>query len=373
MVLHKPAALVGFAQMATLLPMPLLLLFGGAAADRRELKRQLLVLQSAMILPHVGLAAVIASDNLTYAAILLYGIAITTLGGFIVPARDAFLPAVVRRARVDLTQAIAIATGTQFGGQLIGLALAGLASRIGALPLLGAAFLFTALAAFAMSRLGPQPSLHAGGDKSVRALLKDIGEGLERSLASEAIRPVIILLFGGGVLFMGMFLVGMPLLIRDVYKGGSEEFALLNMSFMAGVLSATLLLARLRPIRRRGRAMMLATGGGVFAMTVMHFAPPEPVLFLVMFIWGSTGGVSMSMSRAIVQDAAADSHRARVISVYQLAQLGGGPIGALATGFLIEQVGVLNAMLFPLVGIVFLWGGVYFFTPLWRVARPATE
>lgn len=368
-VLHKPAAFVGIAQMVALLPMALFVLFGGASADRRELRRQLLTLQMALWLPQGALLLLIGAGQLTYPLLLGYGAALAVLGAFIMPARDAFLPILVRRSGSDLAKAIALATGAQFGGQMAGLAMAGTASTIGPMPLVAAAMALIGLAAFATTRLGAEPPLEAREDRSLRAMFHEIADGLAQSARDERVRAVVIMLFGGGVLFMGMFLVGMPILVRDVYGGGSQSLALLNIWFMAGVMVSTIILTRLRPIRRRGRAMMLATGGGVFAVAVMHFAPPEPLLHFVMFVWGATGGVSMSMSRAIVQDAALDSHRGRIISVYQLAQLGGGPLGALSTGFFISWLGVLDAMLIPLGGIVFLWLGIFALTPLWRVER----
>ena len=75
----------------------------------------------------------------------------------------------------------------------------------------------------------------------------------------------------------------------------------------------------------------------------------------------------MSQSRAIVQIAAVDSHRARVLSVFQLGMMGGGPIGAFGAGFVIEALGPLNAVLVPSSCMVFLWLTMFFATNLWKI------
>ena len=90
-VLHESSERVGIAQMFSMLPMLLLGMFGGAAADRAELRSHLMRLQMIGVLPPLILAVLIYNDVVSYWIMLLYAISLSTLGGYIMPARDSML------------------------------------------------------------------------------------------------------------------------------------------------------------------------------------------------------------------------------------------------------------------------------------------
>ena len=83
----------------------------------------------------------------------------------------------------------------------------------------------------------------------------------------------------------------------------------------------------------------------------MVFGVPIDVFYLLIFLWGAGGGITMSMSRSIVQESAPPSHRARVMSVYSLGMMGGMPMGSLAMGYVIGVFGPLNAAWVPVIGM----------------------
>ena len=72
--------------------------------------------------------------GLSYPLLIAYGIAAGAIGAFAIPTRDALLPVVA--AGGGLPRAVALVTALQFGGQLLGIACASLADRVGAPPLL---------------------------------------------------------------------------------------------------------------------------------------------------------------------------------------------------------------------------------------------
>lgn len=75
----------------------------------------------------------------------------------------------------------------------------------------------------------------------------------------------------------------------------------------------------------------------------------------------------MTMSRTIVQEAAIASHRARVMSVYSLGMMGGMPIGSFTLGVVTEWVGVRNAVLVPVAGMLIILIYLRLKTNLWHV------
>jgi MFS family permease len=369
-VLDESSDRVGIAQMFSMLPMLLLGLFGGAAADRAELRRHLMKLQAIATLPPLILAVLIYNGVLTYELMILYVLSLSSLGGYIMPARDSMLSRVaVNSMGGNIQRAVALAMSGQFLGQVVGFQLGGLpAEYIGAWPLLMLQSALLAFAVFTTSRLPsvlPSPREHAR-----RQPFKDVKEGFLAVLKHDRIRPVLMLMFFSGILFMGVFMVLFPILIRDVYHGSSREIGNVMASFFGGIGISSFVLSRLKPIRRQGRAIMLAMCTGSIVMVMIHFNPPIWGVYLLALGWGLAAGVSMSQSRAIVQESASDALRARMLAGFNLGTMGGGPIGAILTGYVIRWVGPLDAVLVPCSLMVVLWSAIFFFTPLWRIEAP---
>ena len=90
-VLEAEARYIGIAQTSTMLPSLLLLLWGGALADRLDPRRVLIVLHLACTVPILALSSLIGSGGLTLGILLLYGATLGTLQAFVMPARDALL------------------------------------------------------------------------------------------------------------------------------------------------------------------------------------------------------------------------------------------------------------------------------------------
>ncbi|MEX0839967.1 MAG: MFS transporter [Parvibaculum sp.] len=372
-VLHESSDRVGIAQMFSMLPMLILGLFGGAMADRVELRAHLMRLQFIAMVPPLLLATLIWNGILFYEMMILYALALSTLGGYIMPARDSMLSRVAMTSLGgNIQRAVALAMSGQFLGQVGGYLLGSPAEYVGAVPLLVLQSLLLGFAAFTTSRLATSPPIvHATARPGARRNpIRDVREGLEAVWRDQRIRPVLLLMFFSGILFMGVFMVLFPLLIRDVYHGSSREIGFVFMSFFGGIGISSFVLSRMRPIRRQGRAIMLAmcTGSGV--MVLIHFEPPIQGVFLLAHFWGLAAGISMSQSRAIVQESATPALRARMLAGFNLGTMGGGPIGAVLIGYLIAWIGPLDAVLVPCGLMVFLWAAIYWLTPLWRVEAP---
>lgn len=75
----------------------------------------------------------------------------------------------------------------------------------------------------------------------------------------------------------------------------------------------------------------------------------------------------MTNSRTIIQEAAPDNMRARMLASFQLGIMGFGPLGSLLTGFIIEAVGARNAMYFPGIGMGAVLVLVAIFTGMWSL------
>lgn len=340
-VLHEPPARVGIAQMALMAPAIFLMLFGGAVADRADCRRLLIRGHFVAALPPLLLGVAVAQGWTTYGVLIAYALAGGVAGAFVIPARDAML---VRVAAGGLGRAVAVMTAVQFGAQLVGIAAAGSAGTIGAPALL---FLQAAVLAFgglAATRLPAAPPIPETASRSRLGAMRD---GLRAAAASPILAPVLIANLAVGVLYVGAFFVILPLIVRDAYGGGSAELSLLSLGFWGGTIGSTLVQIRLGTVRRPGRAIVIAIALGAAVLAAMAVPGPFGVLVALCVVWGLGAGVVMTQARTLVQAAAPETHRARILSLFQLGLMGGAPIGALLLGYVAGFTGPRGAVVYP--------------------------
>jgi len=361
-VLHMDAFAVGIAQVALMAPSILFLPLGGLVADRGNARRLLLRYHFLYAVPPVVLAGVLSMGGLSYPLLIAYGLAAGSIGAFAVPTRDALLPMV---AGGNLARAVALATALQFFGQLVGIAAASQADRIGALPLLLAQAALVLAGAIAVWRL-PEPKPHPPAVHP--SFWRSIGDGIAEAARSEQMWPVLLLNFGIGVFYVGPFLAVLPLVVRDIYHGGAAEIAYINLAFWAGTIIAAFAFAGLaRRFSRRGRMVVGAVSVAALILICMALQPPFLVLNALCFIWGLGAGITMTQGRTILQIVAPPTHRARLMSLFQMGLGGGGPIGALLTGSICAVWGAQAALLLPALGMMLLIALILFRSRLWSI------
>jgi MFS family permease len=356
-VLRESPQRLGLAQVAVMGPSTVLLIVGGASADRADGRTLLIRYHLLALLPTLGLAIALAADVASYPVLLAYGLALGTLSAFITPARDALL---TRIARGALPRAVALATAAQFVFQLAGIALAGTAARLGAWPLLVAQAVLLGGGAVAAWQLPPAPAEHGHrGLAAMRDAFRAVAE-------SERILPVVIAMTAVGVLFTGAFVVALPVLIRDVHAGGAAELATVNFCFWGGIVASTLAQVRLRPMERPGRVILVTLAAGSVVLAAMALPVSFPTLASLCAVWGVGAGIVMTQARTIAQLAARDSHRARVLAVFQLGVTGSAPLGAALLGYLTAAVGPRQALIYPAVAMLAVLACLTAGSTLWR-------
>ena len=362
-VLHMDAFAVGIAQAALMAPSLLFLPLGGLMADRGNARQLLLRYHLIYALPPLALALVLWSEGLSYPLLIAYGLAVGAIGAFAIPTRDALLP--VMAPKGGLPKAVALATALQFGGQLLGIACASTADRFGALPLL---LLHSAmvLAGCIFVRRLPDPPPHP---KSAHpGFWRSIGEGVSAAAKSDQIWPVMLLNFGVGIFYVGPFMAVLPLAIRDYYAGGAAELSYMNLAFWAATILASMALAGLgRRFTLRGRLIGCAVLTGAVILLLLATLPPFPVFLALIFVWGIGAGITMTQSRTVVQIVAPATHRARLMSLFQLGLSGGGPIGALLTGTICSVWGLEAALLIGGIAMLLMIAIVLLRSRLWSM------
>ena len=179
------------------------------------------------------------------------------------------------------------------------------------------------------------------------------------------------MIFGIGLFFASAYMVILPLMVRDIFGGGAREIALAYASNMMGTCTIIFVLIRHGTIERPGRTLILTGILSSLIISCLYFDLSELAFYLVIFVWGMCGGISMSLSRAIVQEASPATHRARVLSVFTLGMMGGMPIGSALLGVLVEYLGVQTAALIPGSGMLIILAYLYLKTNLYEIESKA--
>ena len=93
--------------------------------------------------------------------------------------------------------------------------------------------------------------------------------------------------------------------------------------------------------------MIIALAFGAMILAAMSIGLPFRGLLLLCLLWGLGAGVVMTQGRTIVQIAAPETHRARILSMFQLGLMGGAPVGSLLIGYLAAFTGPRQAAVYP--------------------------
>jgi MFS family permease len=360
-LLSESAVRVGAAQTLAMLPALLLVLPGGVVADRSDGRSLLIRLHALAAVPPAALAIALAQGHRSYAAVLAYAIAMGAISALAIPTRDALLS---RVGGPDLQRAVTLSIALQVASQIAGTLVGGLAATWGAPSVLAVQAGANLAGALASRRLPPASPSPSASSRTGR--WAEIREGFRELVRTPRLLPVTLLFASVGLLFLGAFLVAMPLVVRDAYAGSSVEIAAANGSMMAGMFAGSGALLVRGGARHEGRALILSLVGGALALAGISLGPPLPVVYGLVFAFGVGGGIAMPVGRTLIQEAAPETHRGRVLSVYNLAFLGSAPLGAFGMGLLVEGVGALSAMLAPGVGMLLVVAAALSASEVWR-------
>jgi MFS family permease len=335
--LNAPARWVGIAQSASMIPNFLLILLGGAVADRADRRGLLIRLHLLATGLALALTAVVAGGVLSLPFLIGFALCVGSTSAFVMPARDAQLSEV---AGANLMRAVTTMTLVQWGSQAAGAFVGGSARWIGTAPALGLLAATYLAGAPTLARLAKAPP-HEGAPRAALRLA-DLWVGVRLVWRSPTLRPVVMLVAAVGSLFVGPMMVVFPLLIRDYYGGDVAELGLLQMCFPIGTILGSLALLARGGVRRKGLAQVCALTAGSGCLGVVGFGLPLWGTLLAVVCWGLGAAVFMNAGRTVFQEQAPAAQRGKVLSVYMLGFMGAsGLVGAPVSGLMVGWLGPL--------------------------------
>ena len=321
----------GLAQVSLLAPSIFLIVLGGTIADKTDTRILLAVVHFLASLPLLLILFSIQFGFLSFGVMIIYGLAMGSISAFVIPSRDALLTTI---SQGEIQKTVVIAMLTQFGFQLTGMAIGGLADNIGVMPLIIAQGLSLMVGGYFALKL-PKPNI-AKEPLGIRKIKDEILEAFVEVRESKEIFPVSISMIMVGLCFMGNNLVTLPYITTERYGLGASGFATVSTCFWLGTFFSNSILALNKNLKNWGKALMIAMTSGIPILASLYFDMPFYGLCIIIFMWGGGAGIVIAMGRTITQTFAKESHRGRMLSVYTLAFMTSGPIGAIISGNIIS-------------------------------------
>ena len=126
---------------------------------------------------------------------------------------------------------------------------------------------------------------------------------------------------------------------REVYGAGATEIAQCFVAFVGGTILVTGLLVKIGGLSNPLMGFQLALLGGGLCLILASWVNQFEYFLGALALWGMCGAVAMSMSRTLIQQAAPEAYRSRVLAIFSLANMGGMPMGAVLLGRLVGEYG----------------------------------
>ena len=371
-ILALPADQVGLIQAVIGLPGVLLMLAGGASADRTDARQMLIRIY--LIGPIFPLFLVLMEQwhLLGVASVITWGLGMTVVQSYSMPGQQALLN---RIAGQNIQQGVTAATAIGFVVQVVGLILAGQIDNVGVSPVLLSQAIALGLAGLMMIRLPSAQPVPAGKAKQSdqAGAFAGIRQGLRAIKDHPVIFNVLLITFASSIFNAGSFITVFPFIVAQVYDGTAWLLALLMAVFYAGATLSNVLLLRYQPLLRPGKLFLIMQLSRILVIFLMWIEPPFWLLVVATIGWGLNMGITTNLARSIVQESAPKPYLGRILSVFSIGMVGSAPLGAIVLGWLIVATGTLNALIPAMVlsALLFLYGAL--FSPVWAYLSPEAQ
>ena len=344
----ESAFMVGMIGLAAFVPVLLLTLPAGEAADRYDRKKVLLLCLSGEILSVLALAVATLNGWASPALLLVIAALFGASRAFFAPANTALGPMLVPRKL--LPRAIAWNSLAWQSASIAGPAAAGFLVAVSAQTAYFTTFALYGLAAILILaiRKNAKPQTNPG---SRWALMK---EGLAYVWRQKIVFGAISLdlfavLLGGATALL-------PVFARDVLHVGPEGFGLLRSGPAMGATVVALWLAA-NPIRARAGLFMFG-GVAVFGLATIVFGLSNSLWLSVaaLAVLGGADMLSVFVRQTLVQLVTPDHMRGRVASVSSVFIGASNELGEFESGVVAKFLGPVGAAIFGGVGALMVTG-----------------
>ena len=338
--IEEAAFLLGLVGLAQFVPVFLLSLIGGQAADRLNRKMILIVSNVVrLLLSFVLLASVFMAADRAIPLIFLVAVLLGCVNAFTPAAANSLFPRLVPRD--ELPNAIAwnslgfqtaVITGPAIGGLIYGF--------------FGAATVYwtaIGLASFAVLAIATAKTPKHEKLLNVRGwsrVFEGLGYIRRNKIVLGAISLDLVVVFFGGAKAL------LPVFARDILHVGQEGLGILAASPAIGAATVAFILAT-RPLARRvGPWMIWAVGIYGAATLVFGLSPYFFLSMAALIVTGAADEISVFVRASLIQLATPDEMKGRVSSVSFIFISASNELGEFESGVAARLLGPVGAVVF---------------------------
>ena len=350
--INEAAFMLGVVGLVQFVPVLLLSLIGGQAADRLNRKMILVVSNLFRLLGTVGLLMTLTLPA-SQALPLIFGVAalLGVVNAFTPAAASALYPQLV--PRVELPTAIAFNSLGFQTAKIVGPALGGLLLAAGGLHLVySVAFGLISFAILAIATAATPAHEKLQNAKGLDMVFEGLRYIGRNKIVLGAISLDLFVVFFGGVVAL------LPVFARDILQVGETGLGVLAAAPAIGALTVAFLLARKPLARRVGPWMFWAVGIFGAATLVFGLSSIFWLSFAALIVTGAADEISVYVRASLIQLATPDEMKGRVTSVSFIFISASNELGDFQSGVAARFSGPVGAVLFGgaiAIGVGLLW------------------
>jgi MFS family permease len=355
---HSAMAL-GYAGLVQFFPQVLFMLFAGHITDRHNRKHVLMAALAGNALAAAGLAlnsALGGSIYVLYACLFAYGSA----RAFIMPSRAAFLPGIIPldifSTAVSWNSSgfeISSMAGPAIGGLLIGFFHS--PTLVYTINAVGQVTFITLLAGihYKYSQAPRQPVTLRSFSAGFRFVRK------QKVVLSAMALDMFGVLLGGATAMM-------PIYAKDILKVGPRGLGWLMTAPSIGAFSMALFQAHRGPLKKAGRALLVAVAGFGTVTIVFGISRNFWLSMAMLCLLGSCDNISVVVRSTLVQILTPDDMRGRVSALNSLFIGTSNELGAFESGLVANFLGPVVSVVSGGVGTLLVVLGMTALSPQLR-------
>jgi MFS family permease len=217
----------------------------------------------------------------------------------------------------------------------------------------------------------PHPVVEVASEAIRRSPMRDLKEGIAYVWTTPRMRAAIWIAFLANLTAYPVTNGLLPYIARDIYGTNQTGLGYLSASFAMGSLAGSIALSLVGGIRV-ARLMIGATAVWYALLLVFAQLQSMPAAMACLMVVGFAQSLAMISIAVILMRTASEHFRGRVMGVRMLA-IYSLPIGLLAAGNLIEEIGfVATASLYATTGLLLMLViALHWRADLWHIHAPA--
>lgn len=320
--LTRSTLMVGVVNFSQFIGAVLLASAAGAAADRFDRRRVLMVSQAVSAAASAVLAVLTLTGTVT-APLLIASTAVLGLAlAFFPPAMLSLIPLLV--PRVDLDSALSINSASFNLARAVGPVLAAwVIDQLGYGPAFAINATSFAVFVVLLTQVRPRP---AEGRSTTRPRLRDAVATVRQT---DTVVPLLAVVAVASIAVDPVYTLT-PELAIDVFGGTEQTTGLLVGAFGTGaVLTALFVVSRVRHVQRLLPLTLSVLGGG---MLVVAVAPVLAVALVGLAVAGAGYLLTLTRATTRIQNAVPEDQLGRVMALWSLCFIGSRPFVALVDG-----------------------------------------